>query len=74
MKKIVDEKKRAVLQSFQSNPEKPFEEVSKESGISRVKILHWCIGDASWAVTGKQGFRHYDEGLLFKITLQRSMM
>ncbi len=65
MKKIADEKKRAVLQSFQSNPEKPFEEVSKESGISRVTILHWyqrhLIGDETWAVPGQQGFRHYDE-------------
>jgi len=65
MKKIADEKKRAVLQSVQSNPEKPFEEVSKESGISRVTILHWyqrhLIGDDSWSVPGKQGFRHYDE-------------
>ncbi len=49
MKKISDEKKRTVLQSVQSNPEKPFEEVSKESGIRRVTILHWyqryLIGD-----------------------------
>ena len=35
MKRIADEKKQAPLQSFQTNPEKLFEEVAKESGISR---------------------------------------
>ena len=33
MEKIADENKRAVLESFRTNPEKPFIEVAKETEI-----------------------------------------